>query len=196
VTKTTVQCIKVLGEYFCVEDDEGELKSEIGAEQCDDCGSGAVDAEGNFFQYDFELAPQDATPFPYYECSNPECKAQYTVFRLADRERELLEIKGPCWNATCRLHKAHFGPCDVREELRRRGAQGRRQGGVLMADNAIHCVSEEGEPVDVLGEERTRTLCGITVTADDLDGNGTVGCAWEHRKVSCSDCWRVIMGVN
>lgn len=31
---------------------------------------------------------------------------------LADRERELLELKGPC--STCRLHYAHSGPCDIR----------------------------------------------------------------------------------
>lgn len=28
---------------------------------------------------------------------------------LADREQELLELKGPC--RTCRLHFAHSGPC-------------------------------------------------------------------------------------
>jgi hypothetical protein len=28
---------------------------------------------------------------------------------LADRERELLDLKGPC--STCRLHYAHSGPC-------------------------------------------------------------------------------------
>jgi hypothetical protein len=33
---------------------------------------------------------------------------------LADRERELLEIKGPCSNSGCRLHYAHSGPCDMR----------------------------------------------------------------------------------
>jgi hypothetical protein len=30
---------------------------------------------------------------------------------LADRERELLELKGPCSNSTCPLHYAHSGPC-------------------------------------------------------------------------------------
>lgn len=36
---------------------------------------------------------------------------------LADRERELLELKGPCSGAQgqhCRLHYAHSGPCDTR----------------------------------------------------------------------------------
>lgn len=32
---------------------------------------------------------------------------------LADRERELLELKGPC-SGGCRLHYAHSGPCDIR----------------------------------------------------------------------------------
>jgi hypothetical protein len=32
---------------------------------------------------------------------------------LEVRERELLELKGPC--STCRLHYAHSGPCDTRE---------------------------------------------------------------------------------
>ncbi len=34
---------------------------------------------------------------------------------LADRERELLKLKGPCSNRRCRLHYAHSGPCDQRE---------------------------------------------------------------------------------
>jgi hypothetical protein len=33
---------------------------------------------------------------------------------LADRERELLEIKGPCSVRRCRLHYAHSGPCDIK----------------------------------------------------------------------------------
>jgi hypothetical protein len=36
---------------------------------------------------------------------------------LADRERELLEIKGPCSNGKCRLHYAHSGPCDMRPPM-------------------------------------------------------------------------------
>lgn len=35
---------------------------------------------------------------------------------LADRERELLELKGPC-SGGCRLHYAHSGPCDFRKEV-------------------------------------------------------------------------------
>jgi hypothetical protein len=37
---------------------------------------------------------------------------------LADRERELLAIKGPCSTKTCRLHYAHSGPCDIASEQR------------------------------------------------------------------------------
>lgn len=33
---------------------------------------------------------------------------------LADRERELLALKGPCSTSRCRLHYAHSGPCDTR----------------------------------------------------------------------------------
>lgn len=34
---------------------------------------------------------------------------------LADRERELMMMKGPCsWkHRGCRLHYAHTGPCDI-----------------------------------------------------------------------------------
>lgn len=40
---------------------------------------------------------------------------------LADRERELLELKGPCSGGQvgigpCRLHHAHSGPCDIRAD--------------------------------------------------------------------------------
>lgn len=34
-------------------------------------------------------------------------------FVCTERERELLEIKGPCSSKKCRLHYAHAGPCDV-----------------------------------------------------------------------------------
>lgn len=33
---------------------------------------------------------------------------------LAERERELLELKGPCSTTACRLHYAHSGPCDIK----------------------------------------------------------------------------------
>jgi len=32
---------------------------------------------------------------------------------LADRERELFRLKGPCSTADCGLHYAHSGPCDI-----------------------------------------------------------------------------------
>lgn len=32
---------------------------------------------------------------------------------LAERERELLALKGPCSAGACRLHYAHSGPCNV-----------------------------------------------------------------------------------
>ncbi len=32
---------------------------------------------------------------------------------LAERERELLELKGPCSSEDCVLHYAHSGPCDI-----------------------------------------------------------------------------------
>ena len=48
-----------------------------------------------------------------------ELQAKLTASRAvcADRERELLELKGPCSNAKCRLHYAHSGPCDCRPPL-------------------------------------------------------------------------------
>lgn len=50
------------------------------------------------------------------DMQNPEYKeafAQATRFVLAERERELLLLKGPCSNRDCRLHYAHAGPCDT-----------------------------------------------------------------------------------
>jgi hypothetical protein len=35
---------------------------------------------------------------------------------LADREAELLIVKGRCRMKGCRLHYAHWGPCDKRGE--------------------------------------------------------------------------------
>jgi hypothetical protein len=37
-------------------------------------------------------------------------------FVLAERERELLELKGPCSNQSCPLHYAHSGPCDQKAQ--------------------------------------------------------------------------------
>jgi hypothetical protein len=34
---------------------------------------------------------------------------------LAERERELLELKGPCSNEKCQLHFAHSGPCGEKQ---------------------------------------------------------------------------------
>jgi len=45
-----------------------------------------------------------------YDCNCGQCLSVRAV--LAERERELLGIKGPCSNAQCRLHYAHSGPCD------------------------------------------------------------------------------------
>ena len=33
-------------------------------------------------------------------------------FVLQEREAELLKLKGRCSNKRCRLHYAHYGPCD------------------------------------------------------------------------------------
>lgn len=35
---------------------------------------------------------------------------------LAIREKELLDLKGPCSNKACPLHYAHSGPCDTKGE--------------------------------------------------------------------------------
>lgn len=40
-----------------------------------------------------------------------ERKLSATKFVLAERERELLMLKGHCSNASCTLHYAHSGPC-------------------------------------------------------------------------------------
>ena len=36
---------------------------------------------------------------------------------LAERERELREIRGCCSWMACRLHLAHSGPCDMPDEV-------------------------------------------------------------------------------
>lgn len=48
--------------------------------------------------------PDDVVPMHKY-------RAALTVLR--DRERELLELKGPCRQNRCRLHRGHFGPCHI-----------------------------------------------------------------------------------
>lgn len=45
---------------------------------------------------------------------------------LAEREQELLELKGPCSGGQtnlgrCRLHYAHSGPCDIKTKESDRG---------------------------------------------------------------------------
>lgn len=41
-------------------------------------------------------------------------EGMFAVLRI--REKELLEIKGPCGLPNCRLHNQHQGPCDVRKK--------------------------------------------------------------------------------
>lgn len=48
--------------------------------------------------------PQDIVPGYKLRAARAVC---------AERERELLAIKGPCSVTTCRLHYAHAGPCDI-----------------------------------------------------------------------------------
>lgn len=43
----------------------------------------------------------------------PAYRLRATQAVLADRERELLALKGPCSSAACALHFAHSGPCDI-----------------------------------------------------------------------------------
>lgn len=45
----------------------------------------------------------------------PAFKLQAVKSVLADREAELLKLKGPCSSASqgCPLHYAHSGPCDI-----------------------------------------------------------------------------------
>lgn len=48
---------------------------------------------------------------------------------LADRERELLNLKGPCRTPGCRLHRAHVGPCDIKATQPVTFAQDQAEGG-------------------------------------------------------------------
>lgn len=46
------------------------------------------------------------------ECRS--CISRSISFVLAEREAELLNLKGPCRAPQCRLHHSHRGPCDTR----------------------------------------------------------------------------------
>lgn len=52
----------------------------------------------------------------HYDCA---ARARGLRAVLADREAELLELKGSCRVARCLLHLAHRGPCDLRERSTR-----------------------------------------------------------------------------
>jgi hypothetical protein len=41
-------------------------------------------------------------------------EGMFAVLRI--REKELLQIKGPCGQDHCRLHASHIGPCDIRKK--------------------------------------------------------------------------------
>ncbi len=61
----------------------------------------------------------DESDFDHYFNATRRLTARLAAAQavLADRERELLELKGPC--GTCRLHYAHNGPCDTMKEASR-----------------------------------------------------------------------------
>lgn len=44
-------------------------------------------------------------------------RLESTQHVLADRERELLAIRGQCSADACTLHYAHFGPCNMAGRL-------------------------------------------------------------------------------
>lgn len=50
-------------------------------------------------------------------CPDAEHRLKAVEFVLAERERELLALKGPCSFRSCRLHYAHSGPCDTSAAL-------------------------------------------------------------------------------
>lgn len=60
----------------------------------------------------------DEDDFTHYFNATQRLTAQLRATRAvcAERERELLELKGPCRCAGCRLHRAHAGPCNIPEQ--------------------------------------------------------------------------------
>jgi hypothetical protein len=44
-----------------------------------------------------------------------ELRLKVTKNTLAIREKELLDLKGPCSNTKCPLHYAHSGPCSIKK---------------------------------------------------------------------------------
>lgn len=60
----------------------------------------------------------DDRPVPYEERQRQrikqlEAKLAASKAVCAERERELLNLKGPCSTPECVLHYAHAGPCDL-----------------------------------------------------------------------------------
>lgn len=45
--------------------------------------------------------------------NDPEALLRAARAILVVRERELLELAGPCSTTACRLHRAHSGPCHI-----------------------------------------------------------------------------------
>ncbi|MCY1141357.1 hypothetical protein OWR29_25445 [Actinoplanes sp. Pm04-4] len=76
---------------------------------------------------------------------------------LADRERELLEIKGPCSSKACRLHYAHSGPCDTRNTT---------PSPTAAVASVPPVARESSEDVDVEYSEAAGRLIGRLLDAD------------------------------
>ena len=49
--------------------------------------------------------------------SRAEREVRTLRYLILLRERELRDIKGPCKINSCRLHRSHEGPCDIRPEI-------------------------------------------------------------------------------
>lgn len=64
--------------------------------------------------YEDEKAKSDlAISFWAHENGALRTRIKAVEFVCGERERELLELKGPCSSPECRLHYAHSGPCDI-----------------------------------------------------------------------------------
>ncbi len=59
----------------------------------------------------------DETDSEHYFNATRRLSAQLAAAKavLADRDRELLRLKGPCRTEGCRSHYAHSGPCNIEE---------------------------------------------------------------------------------
>lgn len=121
----------------------------------------------------------------------PAVKARIAALTaiLADRERELLELKGPCSNKACRLHYAHSGPCGPARVVEKRSTTIYKvsDGPKMLRETLCVAQTRIGNS-DLDGDRKQEHMDRLQRLADECDRHRPLGPDGKHRDLHTPTC--------